>query len=93
MSLPEKPTGRRETYLASIAGQNVSIPNNPQGREEEYLNYIARNGGGGGGGGAFWGSIAGTLSDQTDLQTALNAKASMNDVISYVTNAVLGGAD
>ena len=48
MSLPENPTGRVETYLASIAGQNVQIPDNPQGRVEEYLNYIARTGGGGG---------------------------------------------
>ena len=31
---------------------------------------------GGGGGSAAWGSITGTLSSQTDLQTALNAKAS-----------------
>ena len=30
---------------------------------------------GGGGGGGTWGSIVGTLSDQTDLQNALNAKA------------------
>jgi hypothetical protein len=49
MSVPEKPTGREETYLAYIAGQNVQIPGNPQGRVEEYLDYIARNGGGGGG--------------------------------------------
>jgi hypothetical protein len=31
--------------------------------------------GGGGGGGGTWGSITGTLSDQTDLQTALDLKA------------------
>jgi hypothetical protein len=31
--------------------------------------------GGGGGGGGTWGSITGTLSNQTDLQTALNGKA------------------
>lgn len=31
-------------------------------------------GGGGGGGSATWGSISGTLSAQTDLQTALNTK-------------------
>ena len=30
---------------------------------------------GGGGGSSAWGAISGTLSDQTDLQTALNAKA------------------
>lgn len=92
MSLPEKPTGREETYLASIAGQNVQIPDNPQGRVEEYLDYIARTGGGGGGG-AFWGSIAGTLADQTDLQTALSARPTTNDMVAYVNNAVLGGAD
>lgn len=34
---------------------------------------LAISGAGGGGGGA-WGSITGTLSDQTDLQTALDAK-------------------
>ena len=32
--------------------------------------------GSGGGGGHSWGSITGTLSSQTDLQTALDAKAS-----------------
>jgi hypothetical protein len=32
--------------------------------------------GGGGGGGGTWGSITGTLSSQTDLQTALNGKLS-----------------
>lgn len=32
---------------------------------------------GGGGGGAAWGSITGTLSSQTDLQTALNAKQNL----------------
>ncbi|HEY8354568.1 MAG TPA: hypothetical protein VIK69_06075 [Methylophilaceae bacterium] len=31
--------------------------------------------GGGGGGSASWGGITGTLSDQTDLQSALDAKA------------------
>ncbi len=36
--------------------------------------YLIVNGGGGGGGGV-WGAITGTLSNQTDLQSALNAKA------------------
>lgn len=35
---------------------------------------VVVNGGGGGGGTSVWGGITGTLSDQTDLQTALNAK-------------------
>lgn len=37
------------------------------------LDYV--EGLGGGGGGAAWGGITGTLSAQTDLQTALNGKA------------------
>lgn len=35
---------------------------------------VAISGGGGGGGDATWGSITGTLSNQTDLQNALTAK-------------------
>jgi hypothetical protein len=35
---------------------------------------------GGGGGGGTWGSITGTLSDQTDLQAALDAKADITYV-------------
>lgn len=38
--------------------------------------------GGGGGGSSTWGSITGTLSSQTDLQTALNDKASASSVSS-----------
>jgi hypothetical protein len=49
--------------------------------------YPPRTTGGGGGGGA-WGTITGTLSAQTDLQTALNAKANTahSHAISDVTN-------
>lgn len=41
---------------------------------------IVANGGSGGGGGgsATWGNISGTLSDQTDLQDALNGKANID---------------
>lgn len=41
---------------------------------------------GGGGGGASWGSITGTLSDQTDLQNTLNTKANANDVPSNLND-------
>lgn len=46
--------------------------------------------GGGGGGDATWGTITGTLSSQTDLQSALNAKAasSHTHAQSDVTNLV-----
>ena len=37
------------------------------------MTFFPQGGGGGGGGGAaVWGAITGTLSDQTDLQTAIN---------------------
>lgn len=49
---------------------------------------ITITGSGGGGGSSAWGSITGTLSSQTDLQTALNAKAALvhTHVISDVTS-------
>ena len=44
-------------------------------------------------GSVAWGSITGTLSGQTDLQTALNAKANQTDVqASLLTKANLAGA-
>ena len=42
-------------------------------------------GGGGGGGGGTWGSITGILSNQTDLQTALNGKVDENAAITGAT--------
>lgn len=44
----------------------------------------------GGGGGATWGGITGTLSDQTDLQSALDAKLAKNATVqSYAGNRTL----
>ena len=43
----------------------------------------------GGGGGATWGSITGTLSTQTDLQSALNAK---QDTLTLTTTGTSGAA-
>jgi hypothetical protein len=47
------------------------------------LDYITS--GGGGGGGNSWGSITGTLSSQTDLQTALNGKQPLTTVLTNTT--------
>ena len=41
---------------------------------------------GGGGGGGTWGSITGTLADQTDLQSALNAKANTASLATVATS-------
>jgi hypothetical protein len=46
-------------------------------------------GGGGGGGGASWGDITGTLSDQTDLNTALSAK---QNTLTLTTTGTSGAA-
>lgn len=43
--------------------------------------------GGGGGGGGTWGSITGTLSSQTDLNTALNGKAGTGAANNYTAGA------
>lgn len=43
-------------------------------------NVVVAAGETGGGGGGTWGSITGTLSDQTDLQTALDSKATTQQV-------------
>jgi len=52
---------------------------------------------GGGGGGATWGSIAGTLSAQTDLQTALNGKqttlVSGTNIKTIFGNSILGSGN
>ena len=53
------------------------------------LSYVT---GGGGGGGGTWGSITGTLSAQTDLQTALNDKvatSSLNELVDDRVAALL----
>lgn len=45
-------------------------------------------GGGGGGGAATWGSITGTLSSQTDLQTALNGKSDVGHTHTNINSLV-----
>jgi hypothetical protein len=42
-------------------------------------------------GGVAWGSITGTLSSQTDLQTALDGKYSTTNPAGYITSAALSG--
>ena len=62
--------------------------------------YVRKNGAwaesSGGSGGGTWGSITGTLSNQTDLQSALDAKANSSDVTTALSakanNSILGDA-
>lgn len=57
-------TGSYLEYKSLIAGTNITITNTPNGIQIDAVNDTT----------ATWGSISGTLSNQTDLQNALNAK-------------------
>jgi hypothetical protein len=64
--------------LQLVAGSGISISDNG-------TDTITITNTGGGGGSVAWGSITGTLSSQTDLQTALNGKVSGNAAITGAT--------
>lgn len=61
--------------LEVVAGTNIVVDNTDPKRP--IINAI------GGGGSADWGNIGGTLSDQTDLQNALDDKANAADYVPY----------
>lgn len=54
---------------------------------------IIGSAGGGGGGGGTWGSITGTLSNQTDLQTALDAKQPLDADLTTIAGLADPNAD
>ena len=67
-------SAKRNTALAAIGGDTMGQI------EVDLLKQVlvaTVASGGGGGGAAAWGSITGTLSAQTDLQTALDAKLNL----------------
>jgi hypothetical protein len=64
--------------LQLVAGSGISISDNG-------TDTITITNTGGGGGSVAWGSITGTLSSQTDLQTALDGKVDENAAITGAT--------
>ena len=56
---------------------------------DDALDYLEDNLGGGGGSSA-WGGITGTLSDQTDLQAALDAKVATSSLATVATTGSYG---
>jgi hypothetical protein len=71
------------------AGSNITFTDN----DTTQVRTIAASGGGGGGGGGSvdWGDIDGTLSDQTDLQTALNNKQPLAAALTTLSSATAAG--
>lgn len=71
-------TASRDYDLAELKDVTLTNPTNGQvlSYNSTFRKWINAAPSGGGGGGT-WGSITGTLSDQTDLQTALDAKANL----------------
>jgi len=71
------------------AGSNITFTDN----DTTQVRTIASSGGGGGGGGGStdWGDIGGTLSDQTDLQTALNNKQPLAAALTTLSSATAAG--
>ena len=65
--------------LTLVAGANVTITT------DASTDTITISSAGGGGGSVAWGAITGTLSSQTDLQTALDGKVDENSAITGAT--------
>lgn len=74
--------------LDEIHDVQIVSPTNGQTLVYDSATSLWKNGTGGGGG-ASWGNITGTLSDQTDLQTALDAK--QNTLVSGTSIKTLEG--
>lgn len=68
-----------QSILDLVNGTNVTIEDLGDGR-------VRINSTGGGGGSVNWGSILGTLSNQTDLQNALNLKADVSSLAAVATS-------
>lgn len=65
--------------LTLVAGSNITITT------DATTDSITISSSGGGGGSTAWGTITGTLSNQTDLQTALDGKVDENAAITGAT--------
>ena len=74
--LVEVASGESLTVITVSDEETVDVS---AGKEILYIRNVD-GGGGGGGGDVNWGDIGGVLSNQTDLQTALNAKANTADL-------------
>lgn len=79
----EEWSGKQDKLTSENAGDNVII--------SEVGGVVKISSTGGGSGSANWGSIGGTLSDQTDLKNALDAKLESGD-LKTINNESLAGS-
>ncbi len=81
------PTGTKvgEWSVVSSAGSFTVTSTDTEESTATYDYAIINDGTPGESGGGAWGDITGTLSDQTDLQSALNGKASLNGNVNFNT--------
>lgn len=91
VELPENPESRKESYLAKIAGQDVTIPEAPESRIESYLAYIAENGGGGGGGTSNFNQLSNrpkyngvTMTGDTNIPEVVNYNPTISNNTLYL---------
>ena len=94
---------QNKVVKAAIDNKQDVLPDGATGlflkKTADGVAWAQPSGGGGGGGSAEWGSIGGTLADQTDLKNALDAKqdalstAQQNAANSGVTAAKVSGYD
>lgn len=96
VGIPGPGSGPFPSYFSGVSVFNklADVPASYAGQAGKFLKVNATEDGlefaVGGGGGGTWGSITGTLSDQTDLQAALDAKAdALTADENYVTDAEL----
>lgn len=85
----ETQTHASGTYQPKLTSANAG--NNVQITEESGVVKISATGGGSGS--ANWGSIGGTLSDQTDLKNALDAKISTGGLKTINSTSLEGSGD
>jgi hypothetical protein len=77
---------RRNAGWEQVLGADAPWDGKIYGRQDGFWAEVS-----GGGGGGTWGSITGTLSSQTDLQSALDAKYDASNPAGFITFGDLTG--
>lgn len=96
-SVVVRPAKMKIVTIADSADYYITLQPKDQSVDYKAIAYTHWPTGGGGGGGGAWGSITGTLADQTDLQSALDGKVGLSgnetiaDTKTFSGNIILSG--